>query len=199
MTNPKWPTRLPTRKCWTCITEPMRFCAKGSGPGYRLDNPRSQGNCTICHAPSVAGSIPWSQDLNDVLRSPRTEWDGISCDYCHKVRKVIKDKNKPSGTGSGSRKTISDPRAIRFWCSAPTMMSPPRRWPHPIIRCLTRDSFVRFATAIPKSWISGKTWDSSKVYIGCGIGRLRAGRQQLPSHPDHLSGVETVAGSTAGR
>jgi hypothetical protein len=31
---------------------------KGMGPGYRLDNPRRQSNCTICHAPSVAGSIP---------------------------------------------------------------------------------------------------------------------------------------------
>ena len=83
---------------------------KGMGPGYRLDNPRSQGNCTICHAPSVAGSIPWSQDLNDVLRSPRTEWDGISCDYCHKVRKVIKDNTKPSGTSCRSGATVPGPR-----------------------------------------------------------------------------------------
>ena len=76
----------------------------GIGPGYRLDNPQSDGNCTSCHAPSIAGSIPRSQDLNDVLRSPLTEWDGISCDYCHKVRKVVKDKTKPSG------RTASDTR-----------------------------------------------------------------------------------------
>jgi hypothetical protein len=72
----------------------------GIGPGYRLDNPTSDGNCTTCHAPSVAGNVPYSQDLTDVLRSPRTEWDGISCDYCHKVRNVIKDKTKPSGTAA---------------------------------------------------------------------------------------------------
>jgi hypothetical protein len=69
----------------------------GISPGYRLDNPQSDGNCTACHAPSIADSVPLSQDLNDVLHSPRTEWDGISCDYCHKVRKVVKDAAKPSG------------------------------------------------------------------------------------------------------
>jgi hypothetical protein len=36
-------------------------------------------------------------DLNTILRSPQIEWDGISCDYCHKVRKVLKDPGKPSG------------------------------------------------------------------------------------------------------
>jgi hypothetical protein len=74
------------------------FNQPGIGPGYKLDNPQSDGNCTTCHAPSAAGSIPASQDLINVLRSPQTEWDGISCDYCHKVRKVIKDKTKPSQT-----------------------------------------------------------------------------------------------------
>ncbi|NIP52300.1 MAG: hypothetical protein GWN94_09175, partial [Phycisphaerae bacterium] len=74
------------------------FNRPGVGPGYKLDNPQSEGNCTTCHAPSVAGSIPASQDLKTVLQSPWTEWDGISCDYCHKVRKVIKDKTKPSQT-----------------------------------------------------------------------------------------------------
>ncbi len=70
---------------------------EGVGPGYKLDYPKSGGNCTICHAPSVAVSDFGLQDLNGALMSPRTEWDGISCDYCHKVRKVIRDLNKPSG------------------------------------------------------------------------------------------------------
>jgi hypothetical protein len=76
------------------------FNRQGVGPGYKLDNPNSEGNCTTCHAPSAAGSIPASQDLKNVLGSPMTEWDGISCDYCHKVRKVIKDKTKPSQRSS---------------------------------------------------------------------------------------------------
>jgi hypothetical protein len=29
----------------------------GIGPGYRLDNPTSDGNCTTCHAPSVADNV----------------------------------------------------------------------------------------------------------------------------------------------
>lgn len=69
----------------------------GIGPGFKLDNPRSNGNCVTCHAPSAAASSPWSQDLGSVLRSPLTEWEGLSCDYCHKVRKIIPDKTKPSG------------------------------------------------------------------------------------------------------
>ena len=69
-------------------------------PGYKLDNPRSNGDCVTCHAPSAAASGPWSLDLKTVLRSPMLEWDGISCAYCHKVRKVIPDKTKPSGMGA---------------------------------------------------------------------------------------------------
>jgi hypothetical protein len=73
------------------------FNRPGIGPGYRLDNPKSNGNCVTCHAPSVAASSPWSQDLKAALQPNRAEWDGISCDYCHKIRKVIRDKSKPSG------------------------------------------------------------------------------------------------------
>ncbi|MBW2064715.1 MAG: hypothetical protein JRJ03_07230 [Deltaproteobacteria bacterium] len=68
----------------------------GVAPGFKLDYPESNGNCTTCHAPSAAASGPWSVDLGAVLSSPRTEWDGVSCDYCHKVRKVIPDDNSPS-------------------------------------------------------------------------------------------------------
>ncbi|MFH1350109.1 MAG: multiheme c-type cytochrome [Pseudomonadota bacterium] len=73
------------------------FKRQGVGPGYRLDNPNSDGNCVTCHAPSAAVSGFRSQDLNSALRSPLTEWDGISCDYCHKVRKVVPNNSKPSG------------------------------------------------------------------------------------------------------
>jgi len=69
---------------------------RGIGPGYRRDNPNDGGNCIVCHAPSVAVSN-WPQaDLKAALWSPRTEWDGISCDYCHKVRKVIEKRDRPS-------------------------------------------------------------------------------------------------------
>jgi len=72
---------------------------KGVGPGYKLDNPQNDGNCVTCHAPSIAVSDSGVKNLNDALWSPRAEWDGISCDYCHKVRKVIKKKTSPSRMG----------------------------------------------------------------------------------------------------
>ncbi|UCG14254.1 MAG: hypothetical protein JSU72_07280 [Deltaproteobacteria bacterium] len=70
----------------------------GQGEGYRLDNPRSNGNCATCHAPSAAAGSRWSLDLRGVLSSPRTEWEGVSCEYCHKVRRVVDDPSTPSGT-----------------------------------------------------------------------------------------------------
>ena len=73
------------------------FQNNDKGPGYRLDYPNSTGNCAVCHAPSATASNSWSQDLKSILQSPRTEWDGISCDYCHKIKKVFPDKTKPSG------------------------------------------------------------------------------------------------------
>jgi hypothetical protein len=68
----------------------------GIGPGYKIDNPKDNGNCAICHAPSAAVSYLGTRDLNNALWSPRTEWEGISCDYCHKVRKVVKKTDQPS-------------------------------------------------------------------------------------------------------
>ncbi len=76
------------------------FNRQGIQPGYRLDNPESGGNCIICHAPSAAAAEGRSRDLKTILQSSMTEWDGISCDYCHKVRKVVPDRTKPSGMGA---------------------------------------------------------------------------------------------------
>ncbi|MCB2190655.1 MAG: hypothetical protein KQI62_03770 [Deltaproteobacteria bacterium] len=69
----------------------------GKGMAYKLAEPNSQGNCAQCHAPGAASDPKRSRDLNDILRSPRTAWDGISCDYCHKTRKVLPATNAPSG------------------------------------------------------------------------------------------------------
>ena len=136
---------------------------KGMGPGYRLDNPRSQGNCTIGHAPSVAGSIPWSQDLNDVLRSPRTEWDGISCDYCHKVRKVIKDKTKPSGRAAVlERQSPIRGNSILVFGPYDDVTAPPMAASYNPL--FDKGQFCSLCHSHSKKLASGKTWDSSKVY-----------------------------------
>ena len=68
----------------------------GIGPGFKLDNSQDDGNCAVCHAPSSAASYLGTRDLNNALWSPLTEWEGISCDYCHKVRNVVKKTDRPS-------------------------------------------------------------------------------------------------------
>jgi hypothetical protein len=136
---------------------------KEKGPGYRLDNPESQGNCTICHAPSVAGAIPWSQDLNDVLRSPRTEWDGISCDYCHKVRKVIKDKTKPSGRAAVlERQSPTRGNSILVFGPYDDVTAPPMAASYNPV--FDKGQFCSICHSHSKKLGGGKTWDSSKVY-----------------------------------
>lgn len=67
-----------------------------AGPGYKLDNPDKTGNCTFCHAPSSAFTRTGAKDIESALWSSRTEWDGISCDYCHKTRNVVKSNDTPS-------------------------------------------------------------------------------------------------------
>jgi hypothetical protein len=58
---------------------------RGVFPGYRLDFPNSDGNCASCHAPLHALSSESGGDLNAVTGIAR---QGISCDFCHKVRDV---------------------------------------------------------------------------------------------------------------
>lgn len=67
-----------------------------AGPGYQVDNPGKVGTCAVCHAPSAAVTADSSKDLKSILRSRSIEWDGVSCDYCHKVNKVIRDESVPS-------------------------------------------------------------------------------------------------------
>ncbi len=136
---------------------------KGIGPGYRLDNPQSDGNCTTCHAPSVAGSIPWSQDLNDVLRSPRTEWDGISCDYCHKVRNVIKDKTKPSARAAVlERQSPARGNSILVFGPYDDVVVPPMAASYNPI--FDKGQFCSICHSHSKKLDNGKTWDTDKVY-----------------------------------
>ena len=139
------------------------FQRQGIGPGYRLDNPGSEGNCTTCHAPSVADSMPQSQDLKKVLRNPMTEWDGISCEYCHKVRKVIKDKTKPSHKAAVlERQSPSRGNSILVFGPYDDVMVPPMAASYnPVI---DRGEFCSICHNHFKKLDNGKTWDSSSVY-----------------------------------
>jgi hypothetical protein len=139
------------------------FNRSGAGPGYRLDNPQNEGNCTTCHAPSAAGSIPASQDLKNVLRSPQTEWDGISCDYCHKVRKVIKDKTKPSQTTAvHERQTPVQGNSILVFGPYDDVIAPPMAASYNPV--FDQGQFCSLCHSQSKKLESGKAWDSSKIY-----------------------------------
>jgi len=139
------------------------FNRPGVGPGYRLDNPKSEGNCTTCHAPSAAGFIPASQDLTSVLRSPWTEWDGISCDYCHKVRKVIKDKAKPSQTTAvHERQTPVQGNSILVFGPYDDVIAPPMAASYNPV--FDQGKFCSLCHSQSEKLESGNTWDSSKIY-----------------------------------
>jgi hypothetical protein len=139
------------------------FQRQGVGPGYRLDNPGSEGNCTTCHAPSVVGSMPQSQDLKKVLRNPMTEWDGISCEYCHKVRRVIKDKTKPSHKAAVlERQSPTRGNSILVFGPYDDVVVPPMAASYnPVI---DRGEFCSICHNHFKKLDNGKTWDSSTVY-----------------------------------
>jgi hypothetical protein len=57
----------------------------GVFPGYKLDFPNANGNCATCHAPVQAVNDPWGTDMNNIKGVAR---EGISCDFCHKIRGV---------------------------------------------------------------------------------------------------------------
>jgi hypothetical protein len=139
------------------------FNRPGLGPGYRLDNPDSEGNCTTCHAPSTAGAVPASQDLKNVLRSPWTEWDGISCDYCHKVRKVIKDKTRPSQTTAvHERQTPVQGNSILVFGPYDDVIAPPMSASYNPV--FDQGQFCSLCHSQSEKLKNGDSWDSSKIY-----------------------------------
>lgn len=52
------------------------------GPGYKLDFPRSTGNCATCHVPMAAVDAPFNTDAGS---AKGIALEGIGCDFCHKV------------------------------------------------------------------------------------------------------------------
>ncbi len=56
--------------------------------GYRLDFPRSSGNCAACHVPALALRRLHDADPN---HAAGVERDGVFCDFCHKIKDVALD------------------------------------------------------------------------------------------------------------
>jgi hypothetical protein len=65
-------------------------------PGYKLDYPHSNGNCSNCHAPAAAVNNYMGVDMNDLDGVYKL---GVSCDFCHKVKDIKLKENTSAVTG----------------------------------------------------------------------------------------------------
>lgn len=61
------------------------------GPGFLLDFPEKDGNCSACHQPLDAVANPYFTNPNSVSQLSIDE--GINCDFCHKIWNVKLDPN----------------------------------------------------------------------------------------------------------
>jgi hypothetical protein len=135
----------------------------GQGQGFRLDSPRSNGNCAVCHAPSAAAASRWSLDLKDVLSSPRTEWEGVACEYCHKVRKVVDDPSTPSGTVAIlERQAPKRGRSILVFGPYDDVVVPPMAASYNPL--FDSGRFCSTCHSHLKRLGPGKTWDRRQIY-----------------------------------
>lgn len=58
------------------------------GPGFKLDFPKSTGNCASCHQPAAAVNAAYDTDPNKIMG---VGLEGVTCDFCHKISKVNLD------------------------------------------------------------------------------------------------------------
>ena len=65
-------------------------------PGYKLDYPHSNGNCSNCHAPAAAVKDCIGVDMNKLEGVDKL---GVSCDFCHKVKDIKLKENTSAVTG----------------------------------------------------------------------------------------------------
>jgi len=135
----------------------------GIGPGYRRDNPKDEGNCATCHAPSVAASNFRKKDLKAALWSPRTEWDGISCDYCHKIRNVVKKADRPSGFAPVlKRQTPARGNSIMVFGPYDDVVNGPMAASYSPI--FDKGRYCSTCHSQFKKLPEGSTWDREKIY-----------------------------------
>ena len=135
----------------------------GHGPGFRPDNPGNNGDCVTCHAPSVAATNPKSHDLNLALFSPAAEWDGISCDYCHKIRRVVKSETSPSGFKAvHQRQTPSQGNSILVFGPYQDVSGPPMAASYASV--FEKGQYCSVCHSHKKNLKNRKTWDWGKVY-----------------------------------
>jgi Cytochrome c554 and c-prime len=139
------------------------FDRKGIGPGYQLDDPGESGNCIACHAPSADVSRSGPRDVSAALRWPLSEWDGISCDYCHKVRKVVPERTRPSGMRALlERQTPARGSSVLEFGPYDDVVVPPMAASYNPL--LEEGRFCSTCHAHFKKLPNGSSWDHEKVY-----------------------------------
>lgn len=135
----------------------------GKGPGYKTDHPDRDGNCVTCHAPSAAATPGMPGDLQTLLLSPRIEWDGISCDYCHKVRRVLKSPKSASGFKAVfERQTARSGNAILVFGPYDDVAVPPMAASYNSI--FEKGRYCSQCHSHIENTATGKAWDWRKVY-----------------------------------
>lgn len=135
----------------------------GKGIAYKIAEPNSQGNCAQCHAPGAASNPKRSRDLNDILRSPLTAWDGVSCDYCHKTRKALPAPLSPSGFAPALvRQYPFQGRSILVFGPYSDVVTQPMAASYaPVFK---HGEFCSSCHSHLKPLPAGNKWDPSKVY-----------------------------------
>ena len=63
-------------------------------PGFRLDHPNQNGNCSLCHNPEAALDNKFDIDLRKAQNT-----NGISCNFCHKIESVDENPLKKGVRG----------------------------------------------------------------------------------------------------
>jgi len=84
--NPGQPTQFGTTRDYGNFPLPPDPDQPHYGPGYKLDYPKSAGNCSACHLAAAAVNKPYDIDPTSVTG---VGLEGITCDFCHKIWNVI--------------------------------------------------------------------------------------------------------------
>ncbi|MBU2648990.1 hypothetical protein KKI24_30060, partial [bacterium] len=139
------------------------FNRPGHGPGFKPDNPGHDGDCITCHAPSVAAGNPVSRDLNKALTSAGAEWDGISCDYCHKIRRIVKSDTSPSGYKAVQQRQVpARGNTILVFGPYRDVSVPPMAASYSSV--FEKGQYCAVCHSHQKTLKNRKSWDWQKVY-----------------------------------
>lgn len=80
-------------------------------PGFKLDHPKQNGNCALCHNPEAALDSNLDVDLR-LSKSKKT--NGISCDFCHKIEDIDQNPLKKGVAGLKVFRVCEGLKDIRF-------------------------------------------------------------------------------------